>query len=421
MSMQVGLFEEIFYEVPVNTAPPEDEESEALLPRFLELAGRLWSEPVFARIPDGVLTQIEREGGSSWTVWGAHDGGTCELVVAESPEAYRTLQRMDWGTEVDDPPRLRALVNLAPGRYSPIVRAAVEARTWSAWCEREGRYPTLTVFDQPRVVNTPGPQDYEDVMWCVEALLAWANGLPGDGLVAPGERFEVEVEGSSVSVRLSGLDATTPEFLLDEHGAFDITWRPDPTQYDGERVDRFDRQLLARFGHSEAFVEVAGLGEPLVSLLTDVLYHGYEDRGLMAPDLTAEDIEALLLEVLPREAHVRELDGASLVPALGAFWAFLRQEYGLERPEIDALLARPGLGARVERHMFDPARFGPNKKASIRYEAEAAAAREAAREAAHARATRAHAPIRDEPKVGRNAPCPCGSGKKYKKCCLRKE
>lgn len=28
-----------------------------------------------------------------------------------------------------------------------------------------------------------------------------------------------------------------------------------------------------------------------------------------------------------------------------------------------------------------------------------------------------HAPIqREEPKVGRNDPCPCGSGKKYKKC-----
>jgi hypothetical protein len=26
--------------------------------------------------------------------------------------------------------------------------------------------------------------------------------------------------------------------------------------------------------------------------------------------------------------------------------------------------------------------------------------------------------IRDSPKVGRNEPCPCGSGKKYKKCCL---
>ena len=27
------------------------------------------------------------------------------------------------------------------------------------------------------------------------------------------------------------------------------------------------------------------------------------------------------------------------------------------------------------------------------------------------------AAVRAEPKVGRNAPCPCGSGKKYKKCC----
>ncbi|PIS34833.1 MAG: hypothetical protein COT37_00570 [Parcubacteria group bacterium CG08_land_8_20_14_0_20_43_9] len=24
-------------------------------------------------------------------------------------------------------------------------------------------------------------------------------------------------------------------------------------------------------------------------------------------------------------------------------------------------------------------------------------------------------------KVGRNGPCPCGSGKKYKKCCIAKE
>jgi preprotein translocase subunit SecA len=33
-----------------------------------------------------------------------------------------------------------------------------------------------------------------------------------------------------------------------------------------------------------------------------------------------------------------------------------------------------------------------------------------------------HAPIaqyvRATPKVGRNDPCPCGSGKKHKKCCL---
>jgi uncharacterized protein YecA (UPF0149 family) len=28
--------------------------------------------------------------------------------------------------------------------------------------------------------------------------------------------------------------------------------------------------------------------------------------------------------------------------------------------------------------------------------------------------------VREEPKIGRNDPCPCGSGKKYKKCCMNK-
>ncbi len=28
---------------------------------------------------------------------------------------------------------------------------------------------------------------------------------------------------------------------------------------------------------------------------------------------------------------------------------------------------------------------------------------------------------RDSPKIGRNDPCPCGSGKKYKKCCLNSQ
>lgn len=28
--------------------------------------------------------------------------------------------------------------------------------------------------------------------------------------------------------------------------------------------------------------------------------------------------------------------------------------------------------------------------------------------------------VRTGPKVGRNEPCPCGSGKKFKKCCIDK-
>jgi len=42
------------------------------------------------------------------------------------------------------------------------------------------------------------------------------------------------------------------------------------------------------------------------------------------------------------------------------------------------------------------------------------------RRAAEAAARQPSAPVqRTAPSVGRNDPCPCGSGKKYKKCCGR--
>jgi preprotein translocase subunit SecA len=50
-----------------------------------------------------------------------------------------------------------------------------------------------------------------------------------------------------------------------------------------------------------------------------------------------------------------------------------------------------------------PARRGPSQGSDI--VSEAAAAVEKAK------------PVRVGPKVGRNDPCPCGSGKKYKQCC----
>lgn len=42
---------------------------------------------------------------------------------------------------------------------------------------------------------------------------------------------------------------------------------------------------------------------------------------------------------------------------------------------------------------------------------------EEAKKASNPQATEQKSQQRKEPKVGRNAPCPCGSGKKYKKCC----
>jgi preprotein translocase subunit SecA len=50
---------------------------------------------------------------------------------------------------------------------------------------------------------------------------------------------------------------------------------------------------------------------------------------------------------------------------------------------------------------------GASEKNASDVVSEAAAAQEKAK------------PVRTGPKVGRNDPCPCGSGKKYKNCCGR--
>ena len=39
--------------------------------------------------------------------------------------------------------------------------------------------------------------------------------------------------------------------------------------------------------------------------------------------------------------------------------------------------------------------------------------------ALHIESLRESGPVKADPKPGRNEPCPCGSGKKYKKCCLK--
>ncbi|MCX5726113.1 MAG: SEC-C metal-binding domain-containing protein, partial [Candidatus Saganbacteria bacterium] len=69
---------------------------------------------------------------------------------------------------------------------------------------------------------------------------------------------------------------------------------------------------------------------------------------------------------------------------------FRKDELGVFTPEMQAAAARAHRGADEEQGSAEP----QAKQQPFR---------------------------RQGPKVGPNAPCPCGSGKKYKKCCGRHE
>jgi len=86
-------------------------------------------------------------------------------------------------------------------------------------------------------------------------------------------------------------------------------------------------------------------------------------------------------------------------------------------PELAAVASAPRAAAAPRRDAFGPARATP-RNLSFNDPSEAPSAfRRAEPEAAKGGADAAVQTVRREgPKVGRNDPCPCGSGRKYKKC-----
>ena len=96
-----------------------------------------------------------------------------------------------------------------------------------------------------------------------------------------------------------------------------------------------------------------------------------------------------------------------------AFVYFNQMIAGIEQEALEAIFKLKA--ARPERYhgVFDAGR-----QSMLHPEAARPSSRETAPAERESTAPKSAAPIKSsQPKVGRNDPCPCGSGKKYKKCC----
>lgn len=153
----------------------------------------------------------------------------------------------------------------------------------------------------------------------------------------------------------------------------------------------------------------------------------------VTPGETAE----ILFEIFPRKVSVEPDTAQEIVAELRSFWQFLKRTRSLEK--ADAILERltDEDANRLETDLADPNNFGMAKSiftagtnAGFDMTNQADLNRfmlaqlgGSAVDDQKARSTttmQRAAPIHKESKrVGRNDPCPCGSGRKYKKCCLR--
>jgi hypothetical protein len=186
------------------------------------------------------------------------------------------------------------------------------------------------------------------------------------------------------------------------------------------------QQVIARFDH----LQWSG----------SLIRFGLDYSGEIVDAMTLATVEEFLFEYVPRKVSTDASSAAAIVYELTQFWQFLDRVYQLPAAKsIIAWLETDELVPQLEEAMSNPSNFGMAKAMFMRgqaagydmtTEAGLAAFMMDYNRSLSARPKPASSPndydpllvtkpIVREQHVGRNDPCPCGSGKKYKKCCLR--
>ena len=154
-----------------------------------------------------------------------------------------------------------------------------------------------------------------------------------------------------------------------------------PGQYTLEKIENWASDFCLSDGlqpFSAALREAAG------PLLVTFLTAACDARGVEPEDIEEPDVKAAMLGRVARLAVPEE--ARREVPAVcGAFLAYLEDGGRLGGGRVMGAFARALAGSYQE--------VASGKPKPI---------------------------VRAGSKLGRNDPCPCGSGKKYKNCCLRK-
>jgi len=154
--------------------------------------------------------------------------------------------------------------------------------------------------------------------------------------------------------------------------------------------------LIAFMESPKAMRNLNASAEEIKSVLGRFLRAVYLQLGKCPKDLDGEDLRILLTHLLPQHYSKGDPLGRCTIPILENYLDFLEEEHVVASLfELRNALAQNGEGfeGRIRTGagtgMGDP--IGKQAK-PIRHRGE---------------------------KVGRNDPCPCGSGKKFKKCCMR--
>lgn len=215
-------------------------------------------------------------------------------------------------------------------------------------------------------------------------------------------------------------------------------------ELDDERLEEYVHVLRAEFEKSseaEAFMAEfdTSLGWPVTYMDLAAQYF-CATPATITPDETAE----ILFDIFPAEVSVEPDTAHGIVAELRAFWQFLKRTRSLEKADAMLEMLTDEDADCLESYLADSSNFGMAKSFvmmgmnagfdmtdqddmdrfmhayNVNLLGELASDDVDDAMAISATPRQRAVPIRNESqRVGRNEPCPCGSGRKYKKCCLR--
>lgn len=209
--------------------------------------------------------------------------------------------------------------------------------------------------------------------------------------------------------------------LKDSSGMIDIDLAGD---WVNQLYNHFARSPEAdeyRSNHSD---EPLGWGVSLFDYI-----HGYESQTIH--EVRPDTFDYALFHHFPRKIMDPALDAQAVIDEFYALFKFLERRYGLENAGAckQYIEERDDLAEDFEEAMGDESVFGMAKSF---FSAGASAGFDMGKqsdidiftkllnESGGLDSPRLQQPYKaSDADVGRNDPCPCGSGRKYKKCCLR--
>lgn len=167
--------------------------------------------------------------------------------------------------------------------------------------------------------------------------------------------------------------------------------------------------------------------EYIILSFTDYMY---THHGLSPEEWDDEDgeLEECCLDTLPRKMTADLSYFRAIAPVLSAFFSFVTEQ-GLLKNAATLATRVKELDREIVKNAGNPQNWGPAK--SLIMAAKAAGVDTTNIEALknflpvynlqqlEAAKNRGNCRTQRKTRIGRNDPCPCGSGKKYKKCCGR--